>query len=112
LVLAAGSRALSGNTLLQRARQLDTGLAGYLEGLGLVSAWDRLRRNYRTEDAFVRGFHAWFDALRSVQLLHALEARWPRSCEPRVVACQFGWPDDASVDEMLGRLRVVQGVRV
>ncbi|PLY10059.1 MAG: hypothetical protein C0624_02520 [Desulfuromonas sp.] len=110
LVLARGSRALSGEALLQCAAERDLLLADYLERLGLVTAWERLRHNYRSEETFFRGFHAWFDALRTVQLLHALEARWPRSHEPQMVARQIGLPLQVSIAEMLRRLRVLQRV--
>jgi len=109
LVSGAGAGTLSGDALLKRAHALDALLAEYLERLGLVLAWERLRRNHSTEAALAKGFHAWFDALRSVQLLHALESRWPRSRDPGIVARQFGWSAELSVTEMLVRLRQVQG---
>ncbi len=69
-----------------------------LQELGLEDALAHSRRQSRTEEQFMRQFHQWFDAFRTLKYLHALRDNlWPMQAltslwdiEPRI------WPDSAS----------------
>ncbi len=48
-------------------------LGTYLDGARFSEAWDKLRRNNsRDEKALLASFHGWFDALRTLKLIHHL----------------------------------------
>jgi hypothetical protein len=68
---------------LEDARSIEPLLAEYLELAGFPSAWDGLRKNNRNQEMMIRSFHCWFDALKTMKLIHHLSAaRYPR-CSPQ-----------------------------
>jgi len=71
-------------SLQARAQELSPGLAEFLRVEGFDETWSRLRRQNRTRQPLLRAFHGWFDALRSLRLIHHLCA----SGHPRVEAEQ------------------------
>jgi hypothetical protein len=84
LTLATEGWEEPGEVLLDRARSISAHLASYLAEQNFPDIWDRLRRQHRRREALVGAFHGWFDALRSLQLIHHLCA-----CEhPRIEAEQ------------------------
>ena len=69
-----------GAALLAGADRIHPDLGAFLERLGLLSCWDRLRRTHRTKAALNRAFHGWFDALQTRRLLHHLACgSYPRA---------------------------------
>jgi len=112
LTLVSHSRELAGAEILDQSAGLNPELAGFLAGAGLVEAWDRIKANSRTAKQFYRAFHTWFDALKTVQFLHAVEVCWPRSSDPAYVARQMGWEGGLTVGMLLSRMRSLQGVPV
>lgn len=58
--------------LLARARSFCPELTEYLVTQDFVTVWDRLQRQHRHEAAFLQAFHGWFDALRTLRLIHQL----------------------------------------
>lgn len=61
-----------GESLLGRARYLSSALAVYLTGQDFPAVWDRLYRQHRQREARIGAFHGWFDALRTLRLIHHL----------------------------------------
>jgi hypothetical protein len=63
---------------LLAARGLDATLqracCGVLETLGIAAALAHCRRQGRTADQFLRQFHQWFDAFRTLKFIHGLRA--------------------------------------
>ena len=69
-------------TLLAGAMAVSPRLGSYLEGISFAGIWERLRRHHPRPDALSSAFHGWFDALRTMKLIHHLSADpFPR-CEP------------------------------
>ena len=83
---------LAGLPALLAARGLDAPMqracCNVLESLGLPEALAHCRRQGRTPDQFLRQFHQWFDAFRTLKFIHRLRAA--------------GWPDQplASVQQL------------
>jgi hypothetical protein len=84
LTLAAEGWQLSGESLLGLARPLSSGLANYLAEQDFPAVWDGLCRQHQSRQVLLRAFHGWFDALRSLRLIHHLCA----SEHPRIEAEQ------------------------
>ena len=78
LRLVQQGTALSGAQLLASSAQLDPELAGYLEQAGFAAVWERLGRNSASPEALTVAFHGWFDALKTVRLIHHLSQSYPR----------------------------------
>jgi len=110
LRLVEGEVLSSAEHLQVRAEGLNARLGRFLRENGFGPAWEALRQNFRARDPLLRAFHAWFDGLRTLRLLRALEGDWPSLSDVQVVACQMGWPGHVGVPEMLARLRRLQGV--
>jgi len=70
--------ALSGAELLAASAQLDPELAFYLEQARFAPVWDRLAENSGGPEALKVAFHGWFDALKTVRLIHHLSLSYPR----------------------------------
>lgn len=61
-----------GDILLAQARSLSPSLASYLAEQDFPAIWGRLCRQHRQREALIGAFHGWFDALRSLRLIHYL----------------------------------------
>jgi hypothetical protein len=68
--------------LLEEAGSIEPLLAEYLELTGFPAAWDGLRKNNRNKEMMIRSFHCWFDALKTMKLIHHLSAASYPRCSP------------------------------
>jgi hypothetical protein len=68
--------------ILREAQIISVHLAEYLEDARFPATWTGLCRNHRTPDRLLRGFHGWFDGLRTMKLIHHLSARGFPRCGP------------------------------
>ncbi|MDD2899508.1 MAG: hypothetical protein PHI31_12440 [Desulfuromonadaceae bacterium] len=99
--------------LLNRALLVSPVLHGYLEQAGFYNAWDNLKKNNRGAAPFKAAFHGWFDAFRTMRLIHELsDGGYPR-VEPEAAVVPLlessGHTVPVSVGEQLGLLRRLQG---
>lgn len=72
LALAAKEWRTPGFAVLEKSRDLSEYLAGYLNRLDFPVVWGRLQKNHRSREAFMAGFHGWFDGLKTLRLIHHL----------------------------------------
>lgn len=98
--------------LQARSMELSPLLHEYLEGQNFDIAWKRLLQNNRTEERLLKGFHDWFDAFRTMKLLHLMSDRlYPRG-EPDLMLPLFpeAWGDpELDNFKRIEWLRTVQG---
>ena len=78
LSLADGGAALSGGELLFESEKVHPQLAAYLARAGFEQVWERLRDNASGAEGLRSAFHGWFDALKTVRLVHHLSLSYPR----------------------------------
>jgi hypothetical protein len=69
---------LSGSELLAASAEIAPELAGYLEQAGFPEVWRRLAENSASPERLLIAFHGWFDALKTVRLVHHLSLSYPR----------------------------------
>lgn len=110
----AGHGGASGMDLMRRAEGISIHLRGFLEQAGFGPAWDNLLRHNPDENRLMAAFHGWFDAFRTMRLMHHLSDRaWPR-CQPELGVMPLleraGYSGAVDVGAMLGLLRGLQGV--
>lgn len=92
LQLVEGSLAAKADELLQQAGALQPELGRFLDQRGLLQIWPGLQRNHPRPQALLAAFHAWFDALKTVQLIHQLCAGpWPRQLPETALPPLFEW---------------------
>ncbi len=109
LRIVRGGLQRDGDHLLVQAHGLEPWLAEYLEAQGFSGVWKRLQGNFRERSLLEKGFHDWFDGLRTLRLVKASGVLWPSATDPCQVALQMGWTPDCGVPGMLARLRALQG---
>lgn len=101
-------------TLLNGAVEISPVLHDVLEQAGFRAAWENLRKHNREGTKLTAAFHAWFDAFRTMRLIHELSDRaYPRIAPELAVAPlleQAGLVSPDTVSEQLGLLRKLQGV--
>ena len=78
LCLVGRSAALSSPELLAAAAALHPELAVYLLQAGFERVWERLRHNAKDAQGLLGAFHGWFDALKTVRLVHHLSLTYAR----------------------------------
>jgi len=104
LGLAAAQIDESADSIIEGAAEISTELRGFLDQLNFSAVWIKLQRNYSCSVRRLAAFHAWFDALRTRQLLTRLEEEkvilserlvadlltWGGYCDVKGAAAQLG----------------------
>lgn len=114
LACVAGHGGASGAGLLARAGEISPLLRTFLQQAGFAESWDNLLRNSRDERRLMTSFHAWFDAFRTMRLMHHLTD----SAHPRIPAEEAvpplleraGHAAPRDLGGLIRSLRAIQGV--
>jgi glycosyl transferase family 2 len=82
LALVGRSLGVSGEELERSAAAISPELSEYLRQCGFTDVWTGLRRNNPSPRGLAAAFHGWFDALKTMKLIHHLsDTLYPR-CAP------------------------------
>jgi hypothetical protein len=112
LECAAGHGGCDGKKLLRRAGEISPLLREYLESAGFGEAWDNLRRNSRDGERLMASFDGWFDAFRTMRLMHHLtDSAYPRIPAEEAVPPLLergGYESPADLGGLLRCLRTIQ----
>jgi hypothetical protein len=73
-----------GPSLIASAECIAPELAAFLLEQGFPAAWDQLRKNHREPQRLWRQFHGWFDAFRTLKLIHHLRDHGYPQTDPLV----------------------------
>ena len=99
--------------LLNRAAAISPVLHDVMEQAGFRASWENLKKNNREGEKLTAAFHGWFDAFRTMRLIHELSDRaYPRIEPEGAVAPLFeraGHVAPDSLSEQLELLRSLQG---
>lgn len=69
-----------GLEILRKAEDIDPALQMYLNEIGFVQTWDKLKKNFPLKTNLLKQFHAWFDGLATLRLVHYLtDCRYPKT---------------------------------
>ena len=63
----------SAEAIMAAAKRIHPLLGGYLDEARFPENWERIRKNSTHADHLLRQFHAWFDGLKTLRLVHHLE---------------------------------------
>lgn len=105
-------REAGSDALLDVAAGVDPQIAAFLAAEGFAPAWERIRKSCRGPAPLLRAFHVWFDALKTLRLIHHLCAVHPRSSPEQAVPPLLAWAGLApphGEEELLDFLREIQG---
>lgn len=104
--------ATSAAELLAAAGNIAPELGDFLEEIGLLRSWERLRRTHRSSAALARGFHGWFDALQTRRLLHRLAGgSCPRLPAELALPPLLAWAGVEPVTNFGKQLALLQGLQ-
>ena len=111
---AASHGNATGETIIQRAKEISPHLETWLRQAGFGTAWDNLLNNSRNESQLMRSFHGWFDAFRTMRLMHHLtDSAYPRIPAEEAVPLllkRSGHEPSGDLSGLIHCLRRVQGV--
>ena len=101
--------------LQKRAAQISPVLRSYLDQVGFKGAWENLKKNNRKKAALKAAFHGWFDAFRTMRLIHELSDKvYPRIPPEEAMLPLFEHTgticSDTSIGGQLELLRKLQNV--
>ena len=68
--------------ILEKCPAISNDLLEYLERIDFPGVWQKLCRNNPFPDRLLNGFHSWFDALKTMKLIHHLSANGLPRCGP------------------------------
>jgi hypothetical protein len=101
-----------GAVIRSRAGGISPHLGGYLDGAKFAEAWEKLRKNSRDRASLRAAFHAWFDGLRTLKLVHHLsDGQLPRGASHELLPPLLAWAGLEPLhnpDAQLALLRRVQ----
>ncbi len=98
LKLAAGQINKSADLVRDGATELSAELTVFLDQLDFVDVWRKLQKNHSCSTRRLAAFHAWFDALRTRQLLTRLEKRRSLPAK-KIIAELLEWGGYCDVQE-------------
>jgi hypothetical protein len=77
--------------LMAAIRAISPCLGDFLDSQNVCEVLERLRRNNRSQVAYAGAFHCWFDALKSMKLIHFLANEFPRTGPEKVLPELLQW---------------------
>jgi hypothetical protein len=103
--------ALSGGALLAASAKAHPELASYLERAGFAAVWERLGGNCASPEALKVAFHGWFDALKTVRLIHHLSLSYPRCRAEESLPGLFRFCGIDPAQGELAQLKLLRGIQ-
>lgn len=96
-------------SLLNGAALISPVLHDFLEQAGFRDAWENLRKHNRDAVKRTAAFHGWFDAFRTMRLIHKLSDKaYPRSAPELAVARLLEWAGLDTPDTVSGQLELLR----
>jgi hypothetical protein len=113
LVLAGQSLDLEGGKLQGEALKISSHLFEFLTENKFESVWQKLQRNFPASRNLWKGFHDWFDGLKTMKLIHHLSAGpYPRKDPESVMAEFLGWAGLEPVEGIGPQLELLRKVQI
>ena len=95
--------------LLSRAAGISPVLHRFLEQAGFRASWDNLKKNNREGAKLTAAFHGWFDAFRTMRLIHDLsDQAYPRIAPEGAIAPLLVRAGQVSPDSVGGQLELLR----
>jgi hypothetical protein len=91
------------------ASQISPVLHEFLDQANFRESWENLKRNNRESTKLTAAFHGWFDAFRTMRLIHELSDRaYPRIAPEEAVAPLLERAGHVSPDTVAGQLELLR----
>jgi hypothetical protein len=113
LDLVSQSLDLEGKEIQEKALKISTDLFEYLKENEFEFIWEKLQRNFRASRNLGKGFHDWFDGLKTMKLIHHLSAGpYPRKDPESVMAGFLGWAGLEPAEGIGPQLELLRKVQI
>lgn len=113
LSLIEGSWHLDGEPIRQRSAHISPHLTEYLEGIHFCPTWEKIRKNFHSPRTLRKGFHDWFDALKTLKLIHFLSADLlPRDDPERALPPMLSWAGLSPRSDLTGQLALLRNLQI
>jgi hypothetical protein len=113
LALAGQSPAREKKELLEKALKVSSHLYDFLIENRFENVWEKLQRNFRASRNLLKGFHDWFDGLKTMKLIHHLSAGpYPREEPERIVSGLLRWAGLEAVEGLDSQLEMLRSLQI
>ncbi len=98
--------------LMNRAAAISPVLHDFLKQAGFGDAWENLKKNNRESTKLMAAFYCWFDAFRTMRLIHELSDRaYPRIAPEEAVASLLSRAGQIGSDVVCEQLELLRRLR-
>jgi hypothetical protein len=102
-----------GEKIQETASNISPYLVDFLVKNKFKSVWDKLRMNFPDSRILLKGFHDWFDGLKTMKLIHHLSAvQYPRQNPEEVVPGLLRWAGLEAVEGIDSQLELLRKVQI
>jgi hypothetical protein len=113
LSLIEGSWHLEGEKIRQKSVPISPHLTEYLDEIRFCVIWEKMRKNFRSRQALRKGFHDWFDGLKTLKLIHFLSAGpFPRSDPGQALPPLLEWAGFEPPQDLHGHLALLRSLQI
>jgi hypothetical protein len=113
LSLAGEKLVWEGKKFQETALSISPYLSDFLIKNKFESVWDKLQRNFPDSRILLKGFHDWFDGLKTMKLIHHLSAaQYPRQNPEEVVPGLLRWAGLEAVEGTDSQLELLRRVQI
>ena len=113
LALADQNLGLEGRIILEKTLKISPYLYDFLKENRFEIIWEKLQRNFPAPFNLRKGFHAWFDGLKTMKLIHHLSAGpYPRKGPESIMAEFLRWAGLDPVEGSGPQLELLRKVQI
>ncbi len=113
LALVAQSLGFEGKEIQEKTLEISSDLFEFLKENRFEFIWERLQRNFPASRNLWKGFHDWFDGLKTMKLIHHLSAGpYPRKDPESVMAEFLGWAGVEPVEGIGPQLEFLRKIQI
>ena len=113
LALVSENLESEGRDLLLNGKRISEDLGSFLTKIKFPLTWEKLKKNFHSPVLLFKGFHHWFDGLKTLKLIHHLSAGpYPRT-EAELVMPEFlRWAGLKPLEGMERQLMLLRRLQV
>ena len=104
---------LEGGKIQEKTLKISSNLYEFMKENKFGNIWEKLQRNFRSSQSLLKGFHDWFDGLKTMKLIHHLSAGpYPRKDPEWVMAEFLEWAGLEPVEGIGPQLEVLRKIQI
>jgi hypothetical protein len=113
LALVGQELNLEGGEIQEKTLKISSDLYEFMKENKFENIWEKLQRNFRSSQSLLKGFHDWFDGLKTMKLIHHLSAGpYPREEPESVMAGFLEWAGLEPVEGIAPQLELLRKIQI